>query len=115
VNGYLPEFKVSIQTPEADGKKKAFRLGEKVEVIIQADYYFGGPVANGTVEALVYQNPFYPTWQPPHDFPWLYKDMSPPNWYSWGGQGQVTKRETLKTDATGKLTLTFDTTTWKVV
>jgi alpha-2-macroglobulin len=105
----VPEFKVSIQTPEAEGKKKAFRLGEKVEVIIQADYYFGGPIANAIVEVLVYQNPFYLTWQPPHDFPWLYKDMSLPNWYSWDGQDQVTKRETLKTDATGKLTFTFDT------
>jgi hypothetical protein len=35
--------------------------------------------------------------------------MSPQNGYSWGGQGQVTKRETLKTDAAGRLTLTFDT------
>src|ERR1044072_6877755 len=40
----LPEFKVEVKTPEQDGKKKAFRLGEKVEVEIQADYYFGGPV-----------------------------------------------------------------------
>ena len=28
----LPEYKVSVTTPEEDGKKKAFRLGEKVEV-----------------------------------------------------------------------------------
>src|SRR5688500_2990037 len=33
----LPEFKVEVKTPEQDGKKKAFRLGEKVEVEIQAD------------------------------------------------------------------------------
>ena len=38
-----PEFKVTVKTPEVDGKKKAFRLGEKVEVNVQADYYFGGP------------------------------------------------------------------------
>jgi len=34
----LPEFKVSVKTPEEDGKRKTFRLGEKVEVEIQADY-----------------------------------------------------------------------------
>src|SRR4030095_7580266 len=44
----LPEFKVAVKTPEQDGKKKAFRLGEKVEVEIQADYYFGGPVTNAS-------------------------------------------------------------------
>ncbi|MFN2512222.1 MAG: MG2 domain-containing protein [Pyrinomonadaceae bacterium] len=55
----LPEFKVAVRTPEQDGKKKAFRLGEKVEVNIQADYYFGGPVSNASVEVVVYQKPFY--------------------------------------------------------
>ena len=54
----LPEFKVAVKTPEQDGKKKAFRLGEKVEVEIQADYYFGGPVSNASVEVVVYQKPF---------------------------------------------------------
>ena len=31
---------------------------------IQADYYFGGPVANASVEVVVYQNPFYHYWYP---------------------------------------------------
>src|SRR5262249_36921857 len=54
----LPEFQVSVQTPEENTRKKAFRLGDRVEVNVQADYYFGGPVANATVEILVHQNPF---------------------------------------------------------
>ena len=57
-----------MQTPEEDGKKKAFRLGEKVEVNVQADYYFGGAVANATVEVLVYQNPFYHYWHRPREY-----------------------------------------------
>ena len=106
----LPEFKVSVQTPEEDGKKKAFRIGEKVEVEIQADYYFGGAVANASVEVLVHQNPFYQYWHRPREFPWFYEDMDQS--YAqrrWYGSGQVVKRETLKTDATGKATLTFET------
>ncbi len=105
----LPEFKVSIQTPEENGKKKAFRLGEKVEVQIEADYYFGGPVANANVEVLVYQNPFYHWWHTPHPFPWFYEDMTPQRQRYWGGEGQVIKRETIRTDAAGKATLSFDT------
>lgn len=105
----LPEFKVSIQTPEEEGRKKAFRLGEKVEVTIQADYYFGGPVTQATVEVLVYQNPFYPWWQPPRDFPWFYEDLFPQHPYYGGGQGPIIRRETLQTDETGKATLTFET------
>ncbi|HVQ37960.1 MAG TPA: MG2 domain-containing protein, partial [Pyrinomonadaceae bacterium] len=105
----LPEFKVSVQTPEENGKKKAFRLGEKVEVNIQADYYFGGPVGNASVEVVVYQNPFYHYWYPRRDYPWYYDDLQQVGRQYYRGQGQVIKRETIKTDATGKAKLTFDT------
>jgi hypothetical protein len=103
----LPEFKVSVRTPEENGKKKAFRLGEKVEAEIEAEYYFGGPVANASVEVLVHQNPFYHYWSLERDFPWYYEDVSSRR-YSWGG-GQIIKREVLKTDSAGKVTLSFET------
>ncbi len=106
----LPEFKVAVKTPEDNGRKKAFRLGEKVEVNIQADYYFGGPVSNASVEVVVYQNPFYHYWYPHHDYAWYYDDMEQLRMGSYyGGQGSVVKRDTIKTDATGKAVLTFDT------
>ena len=105
----LPEFKVAVKTPEEEGKKKSFRLGEKVEVSIQADYYFGRPVANASVDVVVYQNPFYHYWYPRRDHPWYYEDFNMRRGYYYGGQGQPIKRETLKTDATGKATLSFDT------
>jgi uncharacterized protein YfaS (alpha-2-macroglobulin family) len=105
----LPEFKVAVKTPEENGKKKSFRLGEKVEVNIQADYYFGGPVSNASVEVVVYQNPFYHYWYPRHDYSWYYDDIEQQRRYNYGGGGQTIKRETIKTDATGKATITFDT------
>lgn len=107
----LPEFKVAVKTPEVDGKKKAFRLGEKVEVNIQADYYFGGPVSSASVEVVVYQKPFYHYWYPQRDYPWYYEEIEQSGRYAYnyGGPGQVIKRETIKTDATGKATLIFDT------
>jgi uncharacterized protein YfaS (alpha-2-macroglobulin family) len=105
----LPEFKVQVTTPEQDGKKKAFRVGEKVEVEIQADYYFGGPVTNASVEVVVYQLPFYHYWFPRREYPWYYDDIELQRQNYYGGQGSVVKRETIKTDATGKAKLTFDT------
>jgi uncharacterized protein YfaS (alpha-2-macroglobulin family) len=105
----LPEFKVAVKTPEEAGRKKAFRLGEKVEVNIQADYYFGGPVANASVEVVVYQNPFYHYWFPYRDYPWYYDDLQQMGRNYYGGRGSIVKRETIKTDATGKALLTFDT------
>lgn len=106
----LPEFKVEVKAPEDNGKKKTFRLGDKVSVDIQADYYFGGAVSNATVEVVVYQNSFYHYWYPQREYPWYYDDIELHRQrYYYGGQGQVIKRETIKTDATGKATLTFDT------
>jgi alpha-2-macroglobulin len=112
----LPEFKVTVKTPEEEGAdkvahRKVFRVGEKVEVTIQADYYFGGPVANASVEVIVNQNPYWQSWRRTRDFPWFYEDMDS-NQARYGrgyGGGQILKRETLKTDATGKATLTFET------
>jgi uncharacterized protein YfaS (alpha-2-macroglobulin family) len=103
----LPEFKVAIQTPEEKGRKKAFRLGERVEATIQADYYFGGPVANAAVEVVIYQSPYYRYWVMDHAYPWYYEDMRPQTNY-WG-QGQIIKRETLKTDAQGRALVSFTT------
>lgn len=105
----LPEFKVKVQTPEENGKRKTFQLGDNVEVNIQAEYYFGGPVSNATVELLVYQNPFYMWWPRPHEYSWYYEDMDSQSRYWYGGGGSIVKRETLKTDAEGKATLTFET------
>ena len=103
----LPEFKVSIQTPREKGQRKAFCLGDIVEVDIQADYYFGGAVANADVEVVVYQNPFYHFWQTPRDFPWYYENTN--SYRSYYGDGQVIKREKIKTDAAGKAVLKFET------
>ncbi len=105
----LPEFTVTVKTPEQDGHKQAFRLGEQVEVEIESAYYFGGPVADANVEVLVYQNPFYRWWRPRREFAWYYDDVDPRNnLYNQGG-GQIVTRETLQTDAEGKATLTFET------
>ena len=56
--------KLSVRTPEENGRRKTFRTGEQVQVDIQADYYFGGAVADANVEVLVFQKPFLPIWRP---------------------------------------------------
>lgn len=107
----LPEFKVAVQTPEEGGRKKAFRTGDRVEVNVQADYYFGGPVANATVEVIVHQNPYYFAWKEPREFGWFYEEnqgFGRGRMWRGGGGGQILKRETLKTDATGKARLEFE-------
>src|SRR4029079_1626467 len=67
-----------------------------------------GPVSNASVEGVVYQNPFYHYWYPHRDYSWYYDDFDQHR-RGYYGVGQVVKRETIKTDATGKATLTLDT------
>jgi uncharacterized protein YfaS (alpha-2-macroglobulin family) len=95
----LPEFKVEVHTPEENGKKKLFRLGDTIEATVDANYYYGGPVANAKVEAVVYSQPYMHRWWRPRDYAWLYAGAIEPNYY--GGNGQIIKRETLTTDASG--------------
>jgi len=114
----LPEFKVSVNTPEETNSAnvvthKTFKLGDTVEAEIDAEYYFGGPVANADVEVLVHQSPYWHYWHSPREFPWLYEDMdnnSPNGRYGrWYGGDQIIKREAIKTDAAGHAHVGFET------
>jgi hypothetical protein len=105
----LPEFKVSVTTPLEDGKLKLFQPGDVVEAEIRAEYYFGGPVTGGSVEVLVHQNPYYRWWHPCKEYAWYYEDMFQRPWNYGAGQGQIVKRETLKTDPRGRAVVSFET------
>ena len=117
----LPEFKVEVKTPEENGQKKTFRLGDKVEVTIQADYYFGGPVSDASVEVQVHQNPHHCTSGTSRiAIPGISEDMdenllalmalyfggfggvAAQSRVCGGGGEQIIKHETIKTDADGQ-------------
>jgi uncharacterized protein YfaS (alpha-2-macroglobulin family) len=96
----LPEFVVTVATPEGT----QYRLGDTIEATIDASYYFGGPVANAEVEAVVYQEPLNRYWFPWRKYPWYWNDIQPP----YGGD-TVMSRETLRTDANGRAILHIPT------
>jgi len=107
----LPEFQVNICPQKENGHTKVYRLGDRVSVDIQADYFFGGPVAGADVEVVIYQDLYSHSWSETRSFSWLYRDsaMSPEMPRSSFGPWQIVKRQTLKTDVNGKATVTFDT------
>jgi len=104
----LPEFEVSVRTAEAEGRKKLWRLGDRVEAVVQADTYYGAPVANADVEVLVKQRPYWRTWTTEREYPWLFEAESHRGGRHYG-DGQVVSRQTLKTDADGRAPFFFDT------
>jgi alpha-2-macroglobulin len=95
----LPEFVVTVTTPEGS----QYRLGETIEAAIDASYYFGGPVANAEVEAVVYAQPFQRYWYPWRAYDWYWNDMRAPRVDS------ILTRETLRTDANGRAVLRIAT------
>jgi hypothetical protein len=104
----LPEYEVVVRGPrEADGRPKLFRLGERVEVEIEATYYYGAPVAGAAVEVFVHQRPRYRPLAKVREFPWFYDDARERTW--WGGAGQQVFHDTRTSDPAGKVTITFDT------
>jgi len=104
----LPEFEVRVTTPEdEDGRPRRFVLGEEVQVDVQADYYYGGPVADASVEVFVWQKPFWNVFPVEREFPWFHDETNRPGW--WGGDGNQVSHQVLRTDAAGKARVVFET------
>ena len=101
----LPEFRVGVETPIADGRRKVFRSGDKVEVVVRATRYSGGPVVGANVELHVYQRGFLFRWDEPEMLSW-YGDR----WWSGAKPaGELLQRLTARTGADGSATLAFET------
>lgn len=105
----LPEFTVSVKADPKPDKSgiAAYRLGDTVEVAIDAQYYFGGPVAEADAEYRVYQNSYYRYYRPMRAYSWYYDDMYQQN-YGYGN-GALIKTEKIKTGKDGKATFKIDT------
>ncbi|HEY6140907.1 MAG TPA: MG2 domain-containing protein [Thermoanaerobaculia bacterium] len=101
----LPEFAVAVTTPEENGKKKQFRLGDTIEATVEASYYSGGPVANAAVEVDVNEFPYVRIWNPWHQYDWLYEPVDSPD---LGGE-QKQSHQTLRTDANGRAVVRIET------
>jgi uncharacterized protein YfaS (alpha-2-macroglobulin family) len=102
----LPEFRVAVTPADDHGKPKQYRLGDTVEATVEATYYFGGPVANASVELRVTSQPYFHYWYPWHVYEWYYDEDRT----RYGGYGGTEVRhETLKTDANGRTVVRIET------
>jgi uncharacterized protein YfaS (alpha-2-macroglobulin family) len=62
-----PEFEVSIATD-----REQYVSGDPMTVAVQANYYFGDPVAGGKLEYEVYQAYYYRPWWTDYDLQWFF-------------------------------------------
>lgn len=64
-----PEYKVEVKTD-----KKQYGNGEKIEIDIQSDYYFGSPVPDAEVTYDVFKKPLHKPWWYYSEYSWFYRD-----------------------------------------
>ena len=83
-----PEFEVVVEAPE-----DPVALGEMVTAKVKANYYFGAPVASGTVKYTVKRSKHDARWYPTRRWDWLYGNgywwysydhKWHPGWVRWG-------------------------------
>jgi uncharacterized protein YfaS (alpha-2-macroglobulin family) len=101
---------IQAQPKEDDSKAKGFRLGDSIHVSVDAQYYFGGPVASAQVEYLVYQSPHVHGYLPERPYPWYYEDAARYNpYYDNYYQMVLIKKEKITTDDKGQAYFVIDT------
>ncbi|MCB9747277.1 MAG: tetratricopeptide repeat protein, partial [Candidatus Omnitrophica bacterium] len=106
----LPEFTVQIQPKKEEETKtgvSTYRLGDIIEMELDAQYYFGGAVADAQVEYLVYQSPYCHQHFWPRDYWWYYPQENYQSQYYY--QKQLIVQEKIKTDHEGKAYFNFET------
>lgn len=109
----LPEFKVTVSTsnPTTNQPPSNPRPGDPLEASIQADYYFGGPVAGATVQVVIRRLNGFSSLPMPREFPWLYQDPDGNPWRRprWRNEGEIVLQQTLTTGPDGKAIARIET------
>jgi uncharacterized protein YfaS (alpha-2-macroglobulin family) len=99
-----PEFEVTVK-PEAD----RVRVGEPVNALVHAEYYFGGPVPDAKVSYRIYRNYFYQNYRFPQPFDFLYGYSNNGDYNTSYRNGQVFQQGEAVTDSKGDAKITFPT------
>ncbi len=94
-----PEYKVSL-TPDQD----LYHPGDRIEVELKAEYYFGGPVPNADVTYTVFRSKYYHPFWWSGEFDWFI-EQAPPYQRYW--DEEVVDQGKLKTDLEGLAVIAF--------
>lgn len=109
-----PEMKLSIGWPEGGGDVEVPvpRPGDRVQLELTAEYYFGGPVIHGEAKVRVYRRPHFFMFPVHRPYAWLYEDSNAVgrrNQRSYWQRNETLDHEmTVKTDAKGKAVIEFE-------
>ena len=95
-----PEYEVAVKLD-----KTQYQSGDVIEAEVSADYFFGAPVTNATVQYKVVAEPFYVPWYYYYRYYSWYEDLYGSQ-YNYGYQ-QVLEVGNGELDKDGKLKITY--------
>jgi uncharacterized protein YfaS (alpha-2-macroglobulin family) len=95
-----PEYKVVVTTDKAQ-----YTRGDEIHAKVEADYFFGSPVANAQVEYFVYRAQYWRPWWRGSDWEFLYEEGD--DFYTYRMEMVHSEEATLGPD--GKLDITYQT------
>ncbi len=90
-----PEFQVTLTS-----ERPAYVAGEAIQVLLEATYYFGGPVAGAKVEWTARARPYFFEYTGPGDYSWT--DHDPYSAYEGEGEEEIASGSGA-TDAQGRM------------
>ncbi len=90
-----PEYKVSVETD-----RNQYANGDKIVTTVSADYYFGSPVKNATVQINIYKQNYWRPWWYWSEWAWFYKGFRNDRYF--GGQQEMIHQESGVLNEDGK-------------
>lgn len=94
-----PEFKITVEPT-----KKRFRKGDRIEMDVRCEYYFGGPVAGATIDTSVFRKPHWNFGDDDDLYTWYLADYE--DEYSY--DGEYVDSLSGVTDDTGVMHISYD-------
>jgi uncharacterized protein YfaS (alpha-2-macroglobulin family) len=95
-----PEYKVNVTTDNTQ-----YANGDKIAATVSADYYFGSPVKNATVQVSIYKQNYWRPWWYFSEWSWFYKGFYNDRYYR--GQQEMIHQESGTLNEEGKFEFSY--------
>ncbi len=79
-----PEYKVNLTT-----ERPQYSSGDEIKAIVSADYYFGSPVKNASVQIKIFRQTFWRPWWYYGEWSWFYRSFRSERYYGFGQQEMI--------------------------
>ncbi|MEM6298853.1 MAG: hypothetical protein AAF740_09220, partial [Bacteroidota bacterium] len=94
-----PEYEVKVAL-----EKPQYQSGDTLRATVRADYFFGAPVRNGSVEYFITRTEYYRPWWEDSPYAWWYR-----GWYSAPTERQTVQRGEGTLQADGSFEIVYPT------